>query len=669
MPKSRPRLIILLAFLLAALAPAAGAQEAGPSFYVGSVDSEGFPEVRLRFWALGDGLTSVPGLTDSAVTIYEGDTPVGEVDLVEHSDGAVQLAYLLDLGQYLNFRAFGFPVVRRAMSHPLDEGQFKEGIDRFQVLARSSDGTFDRTIELLEPSSDIVEILSFVNGLAPTPGDGPTEILRGVEEFLQERAEAPSSEWLPTALLVVTHVVEKPGSQEAGDEAERIGQAARAANVPIYVFQTSQGNENAFPLQVLAHESGGAYLRLDRLADQRADLARIYEEIAAGRTYYEATYRSPSAASGPRSVSLAPAGSPLGESGSPGVYDVELQAPAVSLTSPATGDSVTFNVGTGAEGAQTFSPEFLTVAATIDAWPDGHPRQIARAEVVAGDEVVASAAGPFPDGTISIEWKPTTVEEFGTVTLPLRVRLTDEVGMATETEPAEVEVTFRERRGFPLSCLSSPLSFGCIVLFFVPPVLCFGIFLLLGGGVLLARVRARPVAAGRTYAEPPHTIVAGGAAAAAAEALARMSVVIGPPDMVGRDLVIEEYDTRLGREPSQTDITFYPGQATSVSGLHCILRLSIGKFYLIDNHSTNGTRVNGQRLVADQPHELRDGDEIDLGDLSLQGVRLRFAQGAGARGKAGLGETVIESREGPETAVDSSDRATPATGPPESTTG
>jgi hypothetical protein len=656
MPNWRFKMILVLAALLLIAVPA-GAQDETPSFYVGPIDTENFPEIGLRFWALDDGLKPVPGLTGSAFTIYEGDSPVDEVELVEQSDGPVRLVYLLDLGQYLNFKSFGYPVVRRALSYPVDDGLFNEGTDLFHVLARSSDGSFDRTIELQEPSSNAVEILSFINSFAPTPGDGPTEILRGVEEFLQERAEAPSSEWLPTAVLVFTHIVEKPGGQEAADEAERIGQAAFEVNVPIYVFQTSQSSENAFPLQVLAHESGGAYLRLDRLADQRADLARIYEEITSARTYYQATYRSQSGASGPRFVSVAPPGASPGQTGSSGSYEVELQPPAVSLDSPVVGDSFSFEVDTDAEGVQVFSPKSLPFGVTIDGWPDGYPRQIARAEILVGEEVVGSASGPFSGGLITFGWDLGPLESLETVTLPLRVRLTDEVGLQAETAAAEVELSFREGGGFPLSCFSSPINFGCIVLFAVPPLLCLGLFVFLGGGVLLTRGRSPSAPAGRAQPEPLHTIVAGGGMAAAAEALAQLHVVIGPPDWVGRELPIEEYDTRLGRDPSQTDLTFYAGQATSISGLHCILRLSIGKFYLIDNHSTNGTRVNGQKLVADQPHELHDGDEIDLGDLSLKGVRLHFSQGAGAHGKAGLGETLIERREGLETAVDAPGKA------------
>ena len=644
-------IVLLSAMVLAAALPAA-AQEAPPLFYVGKVDSANFPEVVLHFWAFEDGFNPVPGLSSSAVTVYEGDTPMDVSSMEERSDGTVRLAYLFDLGQYANFRSFGYGVVRRALSYPVDEGLFKEGNDSYQVLARASDGSFDRTIELLEPTSNAVEILSFVNSFAPTPGDGPTEILRAVEEFLQERAEAASSEWLPTALLVFTHIVEKPGGQEAADEAKRIGQAALEANVPIYVFQTSQSNENAFPLQIVAHESGGAYLRLDRLADQRADLGRIYEAITAARTYYEATYRSQSGAAGPRLVSVAPSGAPPGLTGSSGSYEVDLQPPTIRLDSPVTGDTFSFEVDTDSEGVQAFTPESVPFAVTVDAWPDGYPRLVASAEVLAGDEVVGSASGPFPDSPITFLWDLGPFESLETVTLPLRVRLTDEVGLQAETAPAEVELSFREGGGFPLSCFSSPFSLGCIVLFTLPPLLCVGLVVILGGGgVLLARGKPRPSAAGRTLDEAPHTIVAG-AGAAEAESLAQLNVVIGPPDLVGRDLPIEEYDTRFGRDPSKTDVTFYPGQATSISSLHCILRLSIGRFYLIDNHSTNGTRVNGQRLIADQPHELHDGDEIDLGDLSLQGVRLRFTQGAGASGKAGLGETLIESREGGETAVE-----------------
>lgn len=53
----------------------------------------------------------------------------------------------------------------------------------------------------------------------------------------------------------------------------------------------------------------------------------------------------------------------------------------------------------------------------------------------------------------------------------------------------------------------------------------------------------------------------------------------------------------------------------TISRAHAVLERDGDAFRLEDLGSTNGTRVNGRRLVRAR---LRDGDEIELGRLQLQ---------------------------------------------------
>lgn len=54
-----------------------------------------------------------------------------------------------------------------------------------------------------------------------------------------------------------------------------------------------------------------------------------------------------------------------------------------------------------------------------------------------------------------------------------------------------------------------------------------------------------------------------------------------------------------------------------VSRLHAAIVRSDDTLLLVDRDSSNGTHLNGQRLFADQPRVLRDGDEIRLGQLVI----------------------------------------------------
>lgn len=50
-----------------------------------------------------------------------------------------------------------------------------------------------------------------------------------------------------------------------------------------------------------------------------------------------------------------------------------------------------------------------------------------------------------------------------------------------------------------------------------------------------------------------------------------------------------------------------------VSGEHCSISFRGGSWYVTDNHSTNGTAVNGRFLPINGEQVLRDGDELMLG--------------------------------------------------------
>jgi len=82
---------------------------------------------------------------------------------------------------------------------------------------------------------------------------------------------------------------------------------------------------------------------------------------------------------------------------------------------------------------------------------------------------------------------------------------------------------------------------------------------------------------------------------------------------------------RLGRRDPATnaspevDLTTQAGYRMGVSRLHAELRPKDDKkLELWDLGSSNGTQLNGERLVSNQPYVLRHGDKLQLGQLVLQ---------------------------------------------------
>lgn len=67
------------------------------------------------------------------------------------------------------------------------------------------------------------------------------------------------------------------------------------------------------------------------------------------------------------------------------------------------------------------------------------------------------------------------------------------------------------------------------------------------------------------------------------------------------------------------------GLEKGVSRRHAEIIRRDGALHIMDNGSSNGTYLNGQKLVAQQPRVLRDGDEIRLGHLAVR-VTFRAVQ-------------------------------------------
>jgi hypothetical protein len=88
--------------------------------------------------------------------------------------------------------------------------------------------------------------------------------------------------------------------------------------------------------------------------------------------------------------------------------------------------------------------------------------------------------------------------------------------------------------------------------------------------------------------------------------------------------VSERNEFSLGRlsenQPIEPDIDLTPFKAfdNGVSRLHAVIRRNQGNAVIVDLGSSNGTYVNGLRIMPNIEQPIRHGDIVALGKLKMQ---------------------------------------------------
>jgi len=84
-----------------------------------------------------------------------------------------------------------------------------------------------------------------------------------------------------------------------------------------------------------------------------------------------------------------------------------------------------------------------------------------------------------------------------------------------------------------------------------------------------------------------------------------------------RIAVLGRADTHSPSKPD-IDLSAYGGYKMGVSRTHAHIFRSHDTLMIMDKGSANGTYLNGQPLLPNEPRILRDGDEIRLGQLVMK---------------------------------------------------
>jgi pSer/pThr/pTyr-binding forkhead associated (FHA) protein len=87
--------------------------------------------------------------------------------------------------------------------------------------------------------------------------------------------------------------------------------------------------------------------------------------------------------------------------------------------------------------------------------------------------------------------------------------------------------------------------------------------------------------------------------------------------LVGERIIIGRADVTSHLQPD-VDLTPFGGGEKGVSRVHAAIDRAGESLTIVDFGSRNGTYLNGQRLIPHEPYLLHDGDEMRLGELTVQ---------------------------------------------------
>jgi len=121
-------------------------------------------------------------------------------------------------------------------------------------------------------------------------------------------------------------------------------------------------------------------------------------------------------------------------------------------------------------------------------------------------------------------------------------------------------------------------------------------------------------------AEAQQAVDTAGGGAFTEEMVLRIEIEGGSTPMLvypKQEIIMGRRDPNTGGMPD-VDLTAYAGYRMGVSRQHAAIRLQDKQLNVSDLGSSNGTFLNGTRLNAHRPYQLRDGDEVRLGQMVLR---------------------------------------------------
>jgi Mg-chelatase subunit ChlD len=361
-------------------------------------------------------------------------------------------------------------------------------------------------------------------------------------------------------------------------------------------------------MEALARQTNGIYVT--HSTNTHDQVLALFENVVTQRQAYQVAfplYR----AQGDYEVHIQVTGTPLGDGADETTVSSQLQLPVVALTAPP--DGFVYTV------PYSHTPRVEIPLSAAISFPDGITREPAAVRYYRNGVLIAtSTTAPF-----AARWDATDY-----ITQTEETRQTQEVKGEDFTFTAEIDDAYLAE-----TAASAPVSGrvewaplpaytrGVVLLrwlgnfwwlLLILAVLAVGLLVLL---ILLVRTRgelARRVVTRTTGVLKGVTQKLG-----AQRAPGKLVVVQGAN--IGKEFRLAAQVVKVGRDPQFCDVVLYDDY---VSNPHFSIHLEQTQFYVTDEGSTNGTRLNGVPIPPHQRMLLQPDAMIEVGLTRLQFKRL-----------------------------------------------
>jgi pSer/pThr/pTyr-binding forkhead associated (FHA) protein len=628
-------LVLVLSTIGLGTIPSAQAQYE-QNIFISSINSERFPEITLKVRVVNADGRIPSSLTNKDLAIFENGASVSNFQVVTQETGPMYVIFVFDQGRYSNLDAFGAKKIQELLFE-FQRNYMRDGIDTVAIMSRVNQG-LDTSDVILAPTHSTEEFIQSVQNLS-FRATAQTQGLKGIEEAYTNLSELLENKpgRASTAIIYIGRMVEAPSEAKSLQEIQTLAVKLIQDNVQVYTWHTDRNGDHSAVLNAIAENTGGQYGFLQPDQDNFPLVKSAYAKIMEQARVFRIEYRSMSGISGMRRVVVVPAGTAADSAVDGQDFSVQISAPRVNIIAPKNQAVFTRN-GIIKEGSDemVYDINSITVTANLEPWEDGFPRQIVLAELLV-DQQPRQKIQPEQNATrFEFTLDITNMLIPGTHSLPVQVRLVDELGREGISPSVVPDILVIKPETVivipapPSVCEENPNGMSCwlqrIRIFF--PWL--GL-VVMGVMLFITRRQVGQLAnsAGRivkdSAGEIKKTLLGGSGGPKKGKLLATLHVVIGGKGRQGGEIKIYNLITTLGRDPARSDFQLFDEiEKSTVSGCHCTVTYDQGQFWLTDNNSTNGTQLNSINIIANEPYPLKDGDEIVMGDVFNAGARLRF---------------------------------------------